>query len=979
MIVCADVRCWLGAIRPVILGWLVAIAWCMACALPCRGDESDDYLLQVRPVLAERCYACHGAWKQEGALRLDTVASMQHGGDSGSVLDTQTPAQSILLQRVRDPDPQHRMPPEGQPLSEAEIASIEAWIRAGAPAPAEDMPQKDPREHWAFRSPVRPALPWPPDPNVANPIDAWLSDKQRALGVQPLDSADRHTLLRRLFLDLLGLPPTPEQLEAFIADPSDDAYQRWVDWALSQPEYGERWGRHWMDVWRYSDWYGRRSVPDVMNSYPQIWRWRDWIVRSLQEDKGYDRMVMEMLAADEMVGDGQADPVATGFLVRNWYKWNYETWMKDNVEHTAKAFLGLTMNCAMCHDHKYDPITHEDYFRFRAFFEPLELRHDRVAGLPDPGPFKKYVYAESYGPIAAGAIRVFDEKLDAKTYMFRGGDARNRIEGRDPVEPSPPHALAGNAFTIAPVALPPEAYFPGLQPFVRREEQERAAAETASAQRQATAAVQALANAIASVKALDPATGDPSPTRWNEANANRSSEEHALALADWEHRVALAALTVAMSRERAVHARMAADDAQVGPREDAEARAKSAHQAETQCAYEVAQHACLIAERRCFVGEHALAVATRSSADAAALEAAQKEVSAAQQALTAARDALASAKEKRSVVATDYTPLSPVYPRQSTGRRLALAKWIVDPSNPLTARVAVNHVWMRHMGQPLVPTVENFGVQGKEPRHPELLDWLAVEFIESAWSMKHLHRIVLTSEAYRRASHGRGSEYQLGIERDRDNVTYWRAPIRRMEAEVVRDSAMACAGLLDQTFGGPEIETNLWVRSRRRSMYFTIHGEAKMPFLETMDGPNVNECYRRTTTILPQQALAMTNSELLVHCGRRLAARIEAEHTQAASIANASDGSPSDAPLDDTGFIHRAFQWVLGRPPSQAESAASAEFLASQTALLETVTPEQLGSASHQDVTPPSSDAKTRARENLAISLFSHNDFVTIR
>jgi hypothetical protein len=361
----------------------------------------------------------------------------------------------------------------------------------------------------------------------------------------------------------------------------------------------------------------------------------------------------------------------------------------------------------------------------------------------------------------------------------------------------------------------------------------------------------------------------------------------------------------------------------------------------------------------------------RNGADAATLETAQKEVAAAQQAHTAARDALASAQEKRSIVATDYTPLSPVYPRQSTGRRLALAKWIVDPRNPLTARVAVNHVWMRHMGQPLVSTVDNFGVQGKEPLHPELLDWLAVEFMESGWSMKHLHRIVLTSAAYRRASYvrGSGSEYQRGIERDRDNVTYWRAPIRRMEAEVVRDNAMACAGLLDHRFGGPEIETSLWVRSRRRSMYFTIHGEAKMPFLETMDGPNVNECYRRTTTILPQQALAMTNSELLVHCGRCLAARIQAEHAAVATDAN----------LDDTRFIDRAFRLILGRPPSPAESIASVEFLSSQTALLQTVTPEELGSASHQDVLPASRDAKMRARENLAISLFSHNDFVTIR
>ncbi len=250
--------------------------------------------------------------------------------------------------------------------------------------------------------------------------------------------ATKRELIRRVTLDLIGLPPTREETLMFLGDHSADAYERLVDRLLARPEYGERWGRHWMDVWRYSDWYGRRAVPDVMNSYPQIWRWRDWIVRSLNEDKGYDRMLMEMVAADELCPTDDANVVATGFIVRNWYKWNYETWMKDCVEHTGKAFLGLTLNCAHCHDHKFDPITQEDYFRFRAFFEPLELRHDRVRGEADPGPFKKYVYAESYGPIKSGAIRIFDEKLDAQTFMFSGGDARNRIEGKPPVDCGPP-------------------------------------------------------------------------------------------------------------------------------------------------------------------------------------------------------------------------------------------------------------------------------------------------------------------------------------------------------------------------------------------------------------------------------------------------------------------------------------------------------------------------------------------------------------
>ncbi len=265
------------------------------------------------------------------------------------------------------------------------------------------------------------------------------------------------------------MPPTRPELQAFLDDPSDASYEQVVDRLLASPHYGERWGRHWMDVWRYSDWYGRRAVPDVTNSYAMIWRWRDWIVRSLNDDKGYDRMVAEMLAADELEPGNDTEAVATGFLLRNFYRWNYNTWMKDNVEHTAKAFLGLTIQCAHCHDHKYDPISHEDYFAFRAIFEPLEVRHDRVPGEPDPGPYPKYVYGAAYKPITSGLTRVFDEKLDAQTFLYTRGESRNIVPGRPPVAPGVPRFLGG-AFRVEAVDLPHEAHYPGLKPFFQREE-----------------------------------------------------------------------------------------------------------------------------------------------------------------------------------------------------------------------------------------------------------------------------------------------------------------------------------------------------------------------------------------------------------------------------------------------------------------------------------------------------------------------------
>ena len=301
----------------------------------------------------------------------------------------------------------------------------------------------------------------------------------RNSGLNPAPEADRATLLRRVTLDLIGLPPTTEELLAFRKDTTSDAYENVVDRLLSSPQYGERWGRHWMDVWRYSDWYGRRSVPDVLNSYGQIWRWRDWIVKSIGDDRGYDDMVRMMLAADELAPTSEADQAATGFLVRNFYRWNYNNWMRDNVEHTGKAFLGLTLNCCHCHDHKYDPLSQEEYFRFRAIFEPLEIRHDRWPGEADPGVYPKYSYGAAYKPIALGLVRVMDEKLDAKTYVYTGGDERNIVKDRA-VSPGVPAALGGT-FAVEAISLPPQSWYPGLKQFVRSEEIARSETEVRTA------------------------------------------------------------------------------------------------------------------------------------------------------------------------------------------------------------------------------------------------------------------------------------------------------------------------------------------------------------------------------------------------------------------------------------------------------------------------------------------------------------------
>ncbi|HND51005.1 MAG TPA: DUF1549 domain-containing protein, partial [Pirellulaceae bacterium] len=419
----------------------------------------------VKPILKQRCYACHGALKQESNLRLDTVDSMLKGGDDGPAIVAGKTADSHLVQRITASDALFRMPPEGAPLSVEQIDKIRKWIEQGATKPAGESPEPDPRAHWAFRPPVKGELPRRSDGTMAaHPVDAFLLARLDAAALSPRPLADKATLLRRAYFDLIGLPPTRDELLAFLADDSPGAYETIVDRLLNDPRYGERWGRHWMDVWRYADWYGRRHVPDVWNSAPQIWRWRDWIVRSLNDDHGYDRMVREMLAADEVAPDDPSAAAATGYLVRNWYALNPNDWMRANVEHSSKAFLGLTFHCAHCHDHKYDPIKQDDYFRLRAMFEPIGLRQDRVAGETDPGPFQEYSYGVLRKIQRLGVVQVFDKNPTAPTWYYTGGDERNRVAERGSMTPGLPAFLGGGGVKVEPIQLPASAWYPGLRP-----------------------------------------------------------------------------------------------------------------------------------------------------------------------------------------------------------------------------------------------------------------------------------------------------------------------------------------------------------------------------------------------------------------------------------------------------------------------------------------------------------------------------------
>ncbi|MEM7560979.1 MAG: DUF1549 domain-containing protein, partial [Planctomycetota bacterium] len=383
-----------------------------------------------------KCFACHGRLKQEASLRLETRNLILQGGESGATVDLEDPMASLLWQRV-SAEADLRMPPEGEgsAFTSEELELLQSWLQAGAPAPDEPTPPS-PQEHWAFQTPQRPN---------ATSIDDLLHRKHVQQGLQASPPADRTLAIRRVYLDLVGLPPTSEQLQ------DERPWGEIVDELLASPQYGERWGRHWMDVWRYSDNYGLNA--QLRYSQKHLWHWRDWIVQSLNDDKGYDRMLLEMLAGDELDPLNEEVVSGTGFLARNYYLFNRTTWLDATIEHTGKAFLGLTLNCAKCHDHKYDPISQQDYYNFRAIFEPHQVRLDPVAGQLD---FEK-----------DGLPRVFDDHLDAETFLHIRGDEKNPDHDLE-IRPRVPRLFSSLQPEPASIELPPEAYSPGMRGHVQQ-------------------------------------------------------------------------------------------------------------------------------------------------------------------------------------------------------------------------------------------------------------------------------------------------------------------------------------------------------------------------------------------------------------------------------------------------------------------------------------------------------------------------------
>ncbi|HVR76728.1 MAG TPA: DUF1549 and DUF1553 domain-containing protein [Planctomycetota bacterium] len=804
---------------------------------------------------------------------------------------------------------------------------------------ARELAGEGARSVWdPFLQVVRPPVPRIRDPLwAANPIDSFIAAEHEARGLVPRPDAPREILLRRVSLGLTGLSPSPQELHAFLDDASEGAYDAVVERLLASPRHAERWARHWMDVWRYSDWAGWGN--QVRDSQPHIWRWRDWIVESLAADKGYDRMLIEMLAADEAFPGDRDALRATGSLARSFKLLSREAWMQETVDHAGQAFLGLTLGCARCHDHMYDPISQREYYRLRAVFEPHQVRIDRVPGEPDTA--------------KNGIARVFDGAPDAKTFLFIRGDDRHP-DTADPLEPGVPEALGGAGLDVKPVALPLTAAVPEKERFVVE--------ETLSASEKAVRAAWSAFEA-ATLAAL---RAERAPPGGGEA-ARGAARDAALAELGVE---------AAEARHAALAAVLRVEEIEDGGVRDGEAWKEAALEATWTGRWArllESRRGRLAAEievdRSTLALEEARAAALAGGGDAKArgeaVKKAETELPKAKEKLTAAGTALAKAGDDALLPpSTEYTKRDlKTYPATSTGRRLAFARWLADRRNPLAARVAVNHIWLRHFGQALAPSVADLGLNGRPPTHPALLDWLAAELMEPSegaarpWSMRHIHRLIVHSRTYRMAS----TPDLANLAKDPDGIYLWRMPYRRLEAEAVRDNVLHVADRLDGTLGGVELDQKSALETRRRSLYYRHAAEKQVEFLKLFDMAAVTECYERKVSIVPQQALALSNSRLTLEQARGLARKL----SRGASSADA--------------FAAAAFEKVLARRATPAEIDAAAEFLekAAPPAPSTGGAPAPAGAATEPP--GPSPDPALRAREALVHALMNHNDFVTVR
>jgi hypothetical protein len=806
---------------------VIVLAVASATGLNCaRAGEPDSktqaareqfFEQNVRPLLAENCYTCHGDKKQKGGLRLDSLEAILKGGESGPAVVPGKPDESLIVEAINYEGLE--MPPTGK-LSPEKAAVLTRWVSLGAPWPSRDRaahaaplpagfggtkPSAADRAMWSLQPVRRSSIPGPVKPGSAtwagwsrNPIDQFICKALLDHGLTPAPEADKVTLIRRSTFDLTGLPPTPEDVDAFLADDAPGAYERLIDRLLASPRYGQRWARHWLDLVRYAESDGFRQ--DAFR--PHAWRYRDYVVRAFNTDKPYDRFLTEQLAGDELDPDDPELRVATGYLRMGTYEYNQRNvrgqWadiLNDITDVTGEVFLGLSIGCARCHDHKFDPILQKDYYRLQAFFSALLPRDDLTLARQ-----RQWVEYQSR--------RAAWEKTAA--------DILRQIDGLE--------RLYRDKGTASALAKFPEE----IRAILQKPEIDRSLVERqlgALAYRQiAFEHAQVPLQLKGAVKA-----------RWDELQKELKRYD--------------------ALRPVPPGGVLTATD--LGP---------------------VSPPLCVPGDRK------------------------QEPI------------------EPGYLSVLDPGPAriepSPAAP-QSTGRRLALARWLSRPDNPLSTRVIVNRVWQYHFGRGLAGAPSDFGRMGEPPSHPALLDWLAAEFVARGWHVKSLHRLILTSAVYRQAARRCQRELALGQRIDPANRLLWKRTVQRLDAEEIRDAMLVASGELDPAIGGPSAPAS----RPRRTIDTRVVRNTRDALLDTFDAPDGNATTaRRNTTTTATQALLLINGDWALARAQALAARVERQE-------------PSST--DDRDRIVLAYRLAFGRQPEPDEIAEAVSFLGQQASVTE--------------------------------------------
>lgn len=784
---------------------------------PCQTLPEQAYA-----ILQKNCFGCHGAAMQMSKLDLRTRQSILAGGERGPAVVPANPIRSNLLNFVSHLQ-KPTMPP-GRKLAEGEIDVLRRWILASAELPVVEMStdsaeaerkaqmakmEERPitpaeRKFWSFQLPVH----RDPPPLAAHPVDAFLAEKWKAAGLTPSPKASARVLVRRAYLDLLGLPPTPEEVNLFLNDKSANAWPRLIDKLLASPHYGERQARFWLDLVRFADSGGFERDFDR----PDAWRYRDYVVQAFQTDKPYDRFVREQLAGDEIYPGNNEAMIATGYLrlgaennIRNERTRMDE--LDDIVATTSLAYLGLTVGCARCHNHKFDPIPQKDYYRIQSIFfstKPLD-----------------------YPLVNEAAVEAHDAEM-------------KRIDGlEEPIKKA--------------VAAIDEPYRQRLQ-----EEKLKAMPEY-----------------------LQTAWRTPPDQRTEGQRLNARQIEATLHFGEKD---LLPHMTEADRASRdALKVKLAALDKQ-RPAPYPKAMAIGEEGREALPSYFL----------------------YRGSPD------------------------MKGSLMQPGIISVawngEYAYPQPPPGAKTSYRRRGFAEWVASKDNPLTARVFVNRLWQQHFGEGIMRTPSNFGRMGARPSHPELLDWLATEFIARGWSTKEAHRLLMTSEAYQMASDDTAANVAI----DPENRQFWRMPRQRLQAEAVRDQILAVAGTLDRTTGGPcvfpYINPDLFQSSTdrkwpgepdddpstwRRSIYIFTKRSIRYPLFEAFDQPDpVLSCDRRNRSTIAPQALMLMNSQFVMLQARKLAARLR-----------------SEAGDDAAAQVGRLYQLALARPPEEFELSRATAYI----------------------------------------------------